>query len=333
MFNTWGGIDLYKLINGMDFDKMESILKRNFNTCKEILNSNLVNILKQKPLDIDFKLSLNNKLEVVENSIKDTREIEFSPKVTKQLEAFYTHILNKENENYYRSITNGDEYNEEKANKYRSLLFEISIRFLMLHEFGHIYNGHLLFLSNEKIEDEEVNMTRKVFEWNADDFATTQIVAMYCSEETVQSLNKELGGFIINLDHIFLLLIEATVISISMMNLGLKNRQRDNEHIELRQRLVHVLNNEVSVFNRLNKKEMSVSNEFLLLAIKIENLVNDFLNKVESSGQWDIKNNLNELSEESLNEIKKIEEYYIKNIQHLLKKYSRYEALMKEEEQ
>lgn len=285
----------------------------------------------KQPIFTKFEISFNDELNSYENEKFDTRKIVFSINIFKRLEAFYTHVFNERNENYYRAISYDNEFNKEKANFYKNLLLEISIKFLLFHELGHIYNGHLLYKQNEKTNDE----IHKLFEWNADDFATTRIIAMYAHPRVIQQLNDVLKeDCIINLNHMLILIIEATMISISLMNIGKKDRKEDKKHIHLRQRLIYILNNEIVAFNEFNYNinkyidyKVDTSDEILMLAIKVENLVNDFLNKVTNSTDWSIQNNMEELSMDKLEEVYQLKEFYMKNIKNILKKYSRFDPV------
>lgn len=321
----------FKIKNSMDLEKSEALLEKNFKKCERTLNKDLQEIKGKQPILTTFEIGLNEELMAEETEKSDTRKITFSIKIFKRLEAFYTHAFNEKNENYYKSISTDNKFNQEKADFYKNLLLEMSINFLLLHEFGHIYNGHLLYKENENMND----AIHKVFEWNADDFATTRMIAMYAHPKVTQQLNDILNEDCIrSLAHMLFLIIQATAIGISIMNVGKKNRKEDNKHIHLRQRLIYILNNEIAVFNELNynknkyvKHKIDFSDEMIMLVLKVENLVNNVLNKFTDSTDWSIHNNMEELSIDKLEEVYQLNLYYTDKIQNKLKKYARFDPV------
>lgn len=317
-----------KITNPKNIEQAEDYLEKVFNNCQYILNEDLKKVENQSPIYTDFKMDLNKKLQAKENMNDNTRKIEFSFEIFRKIDAFYIHMFSENNVDYYKMTSYDQEYNQEKADFYQRLLTEISVSFLMFHEFGHIYNGHLLYMQNEPMND----TIHKLFEWHADDFATTRIVAVYAYPENIKVLNNIVKkSCILSLEHMLILIIHATTVAISILDIGKNNRGISEKYIPYRQRLLYIVNNEIATFNVLNNidKKVIMDYEVFELIKAFENQVNNFLNITTGNNEWNIGNNLDELSKKNVEEVYKLEEYYIENIKTSLMKYSRFDPLKK----
>ena len=224
-----------------------------------------------------------------------------------------------------------ENYEKSKANILMNFMIEISCKFLIFHELGHIYNGHLLFLENEQYTDEDL----KILEWNADDFATTKILELRAHPNTVIFLNNLVKeSIILSLEHLGLIIFKAIAIVLNLSNIGYKERREEKKHIPRRLRLPIVITNLIKIFDYLNyeknkfcsEKLSDIKDDIIKKCFHEEIPINNFLNDCFNSEKWNQENNLEELNIKNIENTLKIEEKYKKEIEEKLKKYTRMDA-------
>ncbi|WP_258876748.1 hypothetical protein [Fusobacterium polymorphum] len=249
----------------------------------------------------------------------------------RRIEAYYTHLFDKKNEKFYKMISLQENYEKSKANILMNFMIEISCKFLIFHELGHIYNGHLLFLENEQYTDEDL----KILEWNADDFATTKILELRAHPNTVIFLNNLVKeSIILSLEHLGLIIFKAIAIVLNLSNIGYKERREEKKHIPRRLRLPIVIINLIKIFDYLNyeknkfcsEKLSDIKDDIIKKCFHEEIPINNFLNDCFNSEKWNQENNLEELNIKNIENTLKIEEKYKKEIEEKLKKYTRMDA-------
>lgn len=319
----------FKMLNPIELEKVEDFLKKCFSSC----NLYILNILKREKKAIDLKnITFEVDLKKTNVTEKDKiAEICFSLEFFRKIEAYYTHMFDEKNEEFYKVISSQEIYEKNKVNIFLNFMIEISCTFLVFHELGHIYNGHLLFLENESHTDEDF----KMLEWNADDFAATKILEMYAHPNTVIFINdlvKE--NVILSLEHLGIIIFRAIAIILCLSDIGFRERKEEKRHIPRRLRLPIVITNLIKIFDYLNYEKnkfckyklSSIHNDIMDVCFHEEVPVNNFLNDCFDSKEWNQKNNLEEFNVKNIKKTLRIEEKYKKESEKKLKRYSRMEA-------
>ncbi|MCY7007171.1 hypothetical protein OCK72_00735 [Fusobacterium simiae] len=323
----------FKILNPIELEKVEDFLKECFSSC----NLYILNILKRERKEIDLKnIIFEVDLEKTNITEKDKiAEIYFSLEFFRKIEAYYTHMFDEKNKEFYKAISLQKNYDKNKANIFMNFMLEISCKFLIFHELGHVYNGHLSFLENEEYTDEDL----KMLEWNADDFAATKILEM-CAHPNIVTLINNLvkENIVLSLEHLGLLIFKAIAIVFCLSDIGYKERKEEKKHIPGRLRFFIVIINLIKIFDYLNYEKNkfckcklfntcnNIINDIMDLCFHEEVPVNNFLNDCFDSKEWNQENNLEELNVENIKKTLKIEEKYKKESEKKLKKYTRMDA-------
>lgn len=337
----------YMIVDPTDLESDEIYLTKIFKGCLGAIN----NVTKNKyeaAINIDFKININdesNKSQKYTSDINDNRyKIEISQIIYKDIQSFYNHALNNVNCDYFSFLTGGNAYNDNDAKIIRSLILELSMKFIMFHELGHIYNGHLRYTTsdnisqyinkilrankdyymnkalkmneskdiNKELETEAVYDINKILEMNADDFSITRIISEYCHPNYLKYINNLLKN---EIDYFSMarIAIEAIIVSLTVIGLGYNNLSDSEKYLPLRIRECIFLNNFIEAFDYYNNKlndfypEIScLKGYFYKLAVDAENLVNNFLNAVTKTQDYSIKNNTEVLNEEQETEYRRL---------------------------
>lgn len=315
----------YKIIEPSSFESDEKYLKCLF----QKINNHLLDLtgLKNK-LKIGFNVNISDDRisSIIKKGQEDTYEIKFPILLFKDLQSFYIHIFNSYNAQYFSSISYSQKWNEKDAGILRNFMLQISVIFFMLHELGHVYNGHLSYLNQKVKVDDEI---RKILEMNADDFASTQTLSMIAHPNIVKELNKKMNIYL-SLENLGLIILLSIIIAISMTSLGKKGWKGNNKYLPLRLREFLILNDCIEIFDLLNYEKNNFTNapmsnfkdEIFQLARKDENLVNDYLNKITTTHDYSIENNIEFLSKEYMDMYQDLQKTYFEDIPKLLKPYS-----------
>lgn len=319
----------FRILNPTELEKIEDLLKEYFSSC----NLYILNILERERKVVDLKeIFFEVDLKKTNATEKDKiAKICFSLEFFRKIEAYYNHMFDEKNKEFYKVVSLQKNYDKNKANIFMNFMLEISCKFLIFHELGHIYNGHLSFLENEEYTDEDL----KMLEWNADDFAATKILEMCAHPNTVALINdlvKE--NIILSLEHLGLLVFRAIAIVLCLSNIGYKERKEEKKHIPRRLRLPIVITNLIKIFDYLNYEKnkfckcklSNIHNDIMNTCLHEEVPVNNFLNDCFDSKEWNQENNLEELNIENIEKTLKIEEKYKKESEEKLKKYTKMDS-------
>ncbi len=315
----------YKIIEPSSFESDENFLKWVFNNSNDRL-LDLTNMKDKLKIGFNVNISNNRISSMIKEGQEDSYEIAFPISLYKDIQSFYIHIFNSNNAEYFSSISNLQKWNETDAGILRNIMLQISVNFFILHELGHVYNGHLSYLYQKVKVDDEI---RKILEMNADDFASTQTLSMFAHPNIVKELNKKMN-IDLSLGNLGLIIFSSIIIAISMTSLGKKGWKGNNKYLPLRLREFLILNDCIEIFDLLNYETNNFTNEpmsnfkdeIFLLASKDENLVNDYLNKITTTHDYSIENNIEFLSQEYMDMYQDLQKPYFENIPKLLKPYS-----------
>ena len=318
----------YKIINPSDLDSDEEYLLKNFENC----NNTLISLINDIKPNIEYNTNINDRRIFSEHIKEDKYKVCFSIEFFKDLKNYFIHSFEPVNKQYFFSIT-GQSYNEKDANILRWFMLQQSISFLMLHEFGHIYNGHFKYKYNKKNINNDIS---KILEINADDFASTQIVSMFGNPEISEKLNSKLG-FSIKLENIAIIICQSITVALSMSYIGRVRNVEKKTYLPMRFRKIKILHNFARVFDYLNYEKNKFIDEKLIdyevglnaNSIQIKNLVNGYLNEMMSVDEFSVKNNLNELSTENSEKYADLEKLYYNEISKELEKYSYATSVLK----
>lgn len=327
-------------------------IEEKFNKYCDKINDNFESA-KKKRIEVKFKtgydeISINAK--AVES--KETF-IFIECSFYRALEKIYKTLFNENNSEFYKMISQDEEYDRSKVNSYLWLMIELSISLVILHELGHIFNGHLLCkkdLSPNKDAameenpsdtaiDNEINpILIQAMECDADDFSAVYIVAFHCHKFCIERLNAK-NKLIKSEKHMLLLILAASIISFSILGLGKNNKDNINKdykkesHLPGRYRISRLLKKEVEQYATQNESKDKLENsEYLSFSNGIESIVNMYMekiiinnaNNIVEDEKWSIYNNVEELNEEHKKYYSTVEEYINNNLPGALSKYDRF---------
>lgn len=338
---------MYILENVWELSNCKDGINKAFEDCEAFLKKDAKELLNENVHEIELEISSVDQIEI--KCVND-RKIKISIAVFRELEAFYKVAFSEENETFYQMVTIAslNNYDEKVANRYRDLMIEISIKILLFHELGHIYNGHIQychendkeiyidFFENEEVRfknvsnEIDINDIIKAFEWNAEDFSATRIIARYCSEEVYESINKNCKRKIILSNwHMWFLIFNSTVILYTLLGIGKKDRKFEFKHEPLRLRHIDTIMTQREVYKKLNDQFLGFYGDVLLnQMIKVEKWVNDYCS-ITKKREYSIENNLEELNEERCKVHEHIEEIYLNSINEILKPYAIFKPVSK----
>ena len=303
-----------KDLEDLDFEQVEEYLKELLKERKLRIDKELKEEYKNN-FEIEIKLDFNNRT-YVEKINKKKYIINISIETYKRIEAFYTHALSKNNKESYYPVVGEEKYNDKKAEFYKILLKQLSLEYLIMHEMGHIYNGHLDYKNSEEYTKEDM----KMFEWNADDFATHNIIKYYAYKDTINEFNNQKYGKVLkNLEHMLLLIVNSMFTLYSLTDIGKENIPNDETHIKYRIRSFLNLENLFASYGFYNE-EVDFDKNWMKYIFIIEDLTNKFLNNVYEINKWDVSNNFEKLKSESL-KVLKLNEKYKKELNKKLENY------------
>lgn len=292
-----------KDLEDLDFEQVEEYLKELLKERKLRIDKELKEEYKNN-FEIEIKLDFNNRT-YVEKINKKKYIINISIETYKRIEAFYIHALSENNKESYYPVVGEEKYNDKKAEFYKILLKQLSLEYLIMHEMGHIYNGHLDYKNSEEYTKEDM----KMFEWNADDFATHNIIKYYAYKDTINEFNNQKYGKVLkNLKHMLLLIVNSMFTLYSLTDIGKENIPNDETHIKYRIRSFLNAENLFASYGFYNE-EVDFDKNWMKYIFIIEDLTNKFLNDVYEINKWDVNNNFEKLKSESLKVLKLNEKY------------------------
>lgn|GEM_PF-3642269 len=266
--------------------------------------------------------------------------------ILEKINEIYSILLHENNKSFYEKISLEKTFDDKKASSYKNLLIEYSLRFIVFHELGHIYNGHLKYLYYEKgIEKAEFHLINTIqnemeplfsqsIEMNADAFAATRCIDILTYDENIKVYNSKSSYLIKDKSHAYI--IFYIVSGILFAELGLGNPREDKElhemyYLPLRTRLDTMIRCSLSAYYTINKNRIndrSVLNEEFLreMAPNTEQYFN--LLRIEQGAEpsdFDTNNNLEEISEEYIAHANEIFKYWSIYVRYYLLKYTIFE--------
>lgn len=208
---------------------------------------------KQESINANIKFQYSEKINA---KAIETKNGNITIKITlgffRELEAFYKTVFYKENQVFYKSVSAESTFDESRSIFYLDLMLKLSLSVFILHEYGHIYNGHLLYLINtNKSNTAKMTtndcattspdyidyITYQSMEWNADDFASTRLVAIYTHDDKITLLISNNKNYIKSKEHMLFIIMFSSYIAFSLMRLGEEKKHDSNYDFRLKKHL------------------------------------------------------------------------------------------------
>lgn len=331
----------------MEYWDIDEFGKKIFESCLAYVNNDLLDFCGKK-LNVTYKTGIE-KGQIYANADKSA-EGEYIVTVEmvtyNEIDKFYRTMLYQPN--YFKMVTYNEEYSEELAVEVYEYLFQYTIKLIILHELGHIFNGHIDYILKKKreknIDNSELELRNnmkeaRVFlkseewqalEWNADDFAATRIVG-----QTTYNDNIKNHTFIKGKEHAIFLDIIAAITMYTIMGMSYESTNeekslfRNKEHLPYRFRAQKYVQTLLDAYAHFHYK-ISIQNDTLnALLIKIEEWALVYLQNIKNvdMSEWKLDSNLEELDEEHYSYYDRVDNYYCTKMYENLKEYSYFPTL------
>ena len=131
-----------------DFDEYDNFGRSCFESCIEYLNRDLFNYCGKR-LDVQYKTGITkNEINAAADVIEKNKYLVTVELVAiKQVISLYIDLLSRKE--FYVSVTgknDEEEYDEKLAFDMAILLSYITLKIIIFHELGHIFNGHVDYI-------------------------------------------------------------------------------------------------------------------------------------------------------------------------------------------
>ncbi|MBR3839519.1 MAG: hypothetical protein IKM20_00100 [Erysipelotrichales bacterium] len=333
-----------------NLEDIENACNKAFKGCLNYLNNDLKNF-KSKELSVAFNLGLNKETINASASVDENGKyhVVLENAAVKIVFDFYNRIL--VNEDFYKIVSGEDKYDREKASKYVDLLTEMTIKNILFHELGHIFNGHVDYIKDifNKYKQNgeprydvtnytlyEINSHARPYlqpkewqaiEWNADDFSATKMVGLFTYDSNIDEV------LIKNKFHGLLLIVLTLSVMYSLMGMGRKNDSiidfKNMEHLPKRARVKKYIGVLLAACTKMNEeiKETDILpiEEYVKYSFAIENWANQYVKQYWKRENYSTDNNLEELDEEHENYYLEVELFYYTLLEKL-EKYTYFEV-------
>lgn len=230
---------------------------------------------------IEFGFHYNNFIGGESSYDGQKYSVEINYGVLEKIRHIYSILLHENNEEFYKKISLEDKFNDKKANAYWFELVDVSLKFVIFHELGHIYNGHLKYLyeknKNEKSslcliteENKEISpLFSQCLEMDADSFAATQLLSLITFNDYV----TEKKDIIKAKAHAFYMFYITS--GILFFELGINNNDKDTKslndlyYLPTKVRLDTIVRSGINAYFTLNPELIKKKDESSLIDIAI----------------------------------------------------------------
>ncbi|SDM41828.1 hypothetical protein SAMN05428961_11711 [Paenibacillus sp. OK060] len=315
------------------------------NSCNELIeasihyvNNDLKSLTNQK---IPIQYEIQNAIKFNARSVfhQDQYSLIFYSEFFDRIYNAFNTLLYRENITFYQIISFGNEaYEENKAQLYLDILFDLACRLIINHELGHIFNGHLKFKKHHgqspiMYMNEDQNdlspLVSQALELNADAFAATRSIGVMTYESNIAKYNEIIPNLIKNKSHAFLLTVVAAVIVFSIQGLGRKRDKLDLQQLKylpLRTRQDYYLRCAINAHQTMNSNEpLAFDIHFLREVVpNIEQYLNLYNHHALGfdADEYSNANNLDELSTVYLEHCDTLDSFWAQNMRERLKPFS-----------
>ncbi len=287
----------------------EQTCKKIFKTALSYCNRDLL-CYKGEELDIKLKIIESNEYNAAVLPSANPYEVTINTEVFEKVFKMLNCLLSPENKKFYSvvSLESIENYSSKRANLYLDLLFETAVKYIIYHELGHIYNGHIDYvIKNHPI----ANLYRQAIEMDADSFAATRLIGQITFNENINRYNSTEPNLIKCKEHALILVLIASYISFAYFKIG-KNRNiilkledlRECMYLPLRTRADYYCRSVLNAFKELNP-DSSMMLGLQRIDIKylreitpnIEQWMNLYMRQVDKSNVYDMNNSKEELND------------------------------------
>ena len=250
-------------------------------------------------------------------------------------------MANSQNINFYKTIF-GDIFDDKSLKMYATYMQVLSIRVLLFHEFGHIYNGHLQELKGKNanlsisenetadLKDGDMEIIKwQATEWDADRFCAYHMVPFQFQLQEMLFL-KELKLEAIYSNKIYMLyaIILSVMVTFSILGAGREDTTgksyKEKRHLPERFRTFCFIDDILSEYNHIFGTNEAMGNgkkrEFIFA---FEEWIDKYMEQVCNLPNWNTKNNNDIFDANHMKYYKKVETYKDQNLDRLLQKTNR----------
>ena len=142
----------------LDYFEAKDFSEKLFEGCLNYINDDLW-AYKKKRLNIDFSLEMGTNDINAEAKVNThgMYQIKLEMAAVNWIYQFYNRTM--VNEGFYRLVSANKEYTRKDAALYVDKMAEMTIKNILYHECGHIFNGHVDFI---KLKNDEYNKVNKL---------------------------------------------------------------------------------------------------------------------------------------------------------------------------
>lgn len=306
---------------------------------------------KNKKVSIEY--SIKNDIRINAKSIlidyfNDSYSVQIYSEVFEKTFDILNMLLYEGNKDFYAMVSFDNVYNKIKANAYLDIMHVIISKLIIYHELGHIYNGHLRYIYNNKLtkecsmfmDSDENNLppiVSQTLEMDADAFSATRGIGQITYKPNIIEINKITSGLIKNKEHALMIFIISSCVLFSIQGLG-KSREKSDikqiKYLPLRTRQDNYMRCALNAFKFLNPEaklllgKQKINIEFLREILpNIEQWVNLCIREYLgfTKYDYDYNNNAEEMSKDYINHCKFLDDFWDKTMTKQLLPYSYFE--------
>ena len=340
-----------------EFYSAEKHMNMIFDGCLKYLNDTLQ---KEKGIRLNVKFKMDIQEQRISASVKKECEGEYLVKVSMAsyniVEDYYSKMICLEG--IYEMVTLKKVFDEEIAKKYLSILIDMTLRTIIFHELGHVFNGHIDYIEAKIEEYKKLNTSEnqinyiaeylekskkarpylepidwQALEWNADDFAISRLIGQYTYKDKID------GEILKSIDHAFFIIMFAVSSMYCLMDMNI-TKEKDGleeykleEHLPKRFRLQKYIDSGVLATEKFNNIKLFKNSEERCICdlivkrfeewyILYTQNANGILNQGVHARNRRIENNTDELDDMHIDYYHKVDEYYMEILPEELKDFT-----------
>ena len=335
-----GGVEMY------DYFEVDDFARSCFESCLAYLNRDLSNYCGKR-LDVQYKTGMEkNEVNAAADLIEKNKYLVTVEIVAiNQIISLYTNLLHQPL--FYKGVTgkyDEEEYDEKLAFDIAIFLSYITLKMIIFHELGHIFNGHIDYIKHCIQNDEGYSLRNRIetarpfleeklwqsLEWNADDFSANRIIGQVLCKD-----NLAKWTFIQDAGHALFLTEIAAVGMFTIMGMSYECTEiekkifKEKEHLPLRFRMNQFISNLYNVANAVGYEYSYNPVRLMPVLHLIEEECVAYLVEVQEKNpeEWSSFSNLEELDDEHRKYYSEVFDFYKNNLVNVLKGYAYFNVL------
>ena len=262
--------------------------------------------------------------------------VEIEKDFLRAVHKFYGTMANSSNRKFYEVIF-PEIFDAKLVEKYTTYMQILTIRVLLIHELGHIYNGHLLEMMGKNanlsinederdyIEEDDMEIIKwQAKEWDADRFCAYHIVPFQFRMEEKIFLSK-FGLESIYSKDIYMLraIIFSVLVTLFILGAGRVDTTgksyKEKHHLPERFRGYCYMDDIVKEYNYICGTELALKKEEKIdIIYAFEKWIDEYMRQVCKLLNWDVENNVEIFDDEHMEYYKKVEMYKDTELKNLL---------------